>query len=71
MAAQEIRVPDIGDFTDVPVIEIHVAPATPWRSRTRCSPWRPTRPPSTCPRRSPGTVGLRVAVGDTVSEGHA
>ena len=26
MAAQEIRVPDIGDFTDVPVIEIHVAP---------------------------------------------
>ena len=26
MAAQEIRVPDIGDFTDVPVIELHVAP---------------------------------------------
>ena len=25
MAAQEIRVPDIGDFTDVPIIEIHVA----------------------------------------------
>ena len=22
----EVRVPDIGDFTDVPVIEIHVAP---------------------------------------------
>ena len=26
MAAQEIRVPDIGDFTDVPIIEILVAP---------------------------------------------
>ena len=26
MAAQEIRIPDIGDFHDVPVIEIHVAP---------------------------------------------
>src|SRR4029450_9520359 len=25
MAAQEIRVPDIGDFTDVPIIEILVA----------------------------------------------
>ena len=23
---QEIRLPDIGDFKDVPVIEIHVAP---------------------------------------------
>ena len=27
MAAQEIRVPDIGDFTDVPIIEILVADA--------------------------------------------
>ena len=36
MAAQEIRVPDIGDFSDVPIIEIHVARATPWRPRTRC-----------------------------------
>ena len=26
MSAQEIQVPDIGDFNDVPVIEIHVAP---------------------------------------------
>ena len=26
MSDPEIRVPDIGDFTDVPVIEIHVAP---------------------------------------------
>src|SRR4051812_49438235 len=26
MASQEIKVPDIGDFTDVPIIEIHVSP---------------------------------------------
>jgi beta-phosphoglucomutase-like phosphatase (HAD superfamily) len=26
MTTQEIQVPDIGDFRDVPVIEIHVAP---------------------------------------------
>ena len=25
MSAQEIKVPDIGDFADIPVIEIHVA----------------------------------------------
>ena len=25
MSAQEITVPDIGDFSDIPVIEIHVA----------------------------------------------
>ena len=24
MSVQEVRVPDIGDFSDVPVIEIHV-----------------------------------------------
>ncbi|MFL5281032.1 MAG: biotin/lipoyl-containing protein, partial [Rhodopila sp.] len=26
MASVEIRVPDIGDFKDVPIIEVHVAP---------------------------------------------
>ena len=26
MAEIEVRIPDIGDFADVPVIEIHVAP---------------------------------------------
>ena len=25
MSAQEIKVPDIGDFSDIPVIELHVA----------------------------------------------
>ena len=25
MSAQQIKVPDIGDFSDIPVIEIHVA----------------------------------------------
>ena len=28
MAIVEIKVPDIGDFKDVPVIEVHVAAAT-------------------------------------------
>ena len=29
MAAMEITVPDIGDFTDVPIVEIHVKPGDP------------------------------------------
>jgi pyruvate/2-oxoglutarate dehydrogenase complex dihydrolipoamide acyltransferase (E2) component len=36
MAAQEISVPDIGDFTDVPIIEIHVAPGDTVAVTTRC-----------------------------------
>ena len=26
MSTVEIRVPDIGDFSDVPVVEVHVTP---------------------------------------------
>ena len=33
MAAQEIHVPDIGDFHDVPVIEIHVVARRHGRGR--------------------------------------
>ena len=51
VSAQEIRVPEIGDFHEIPVIEIHVAGATPWRWTTRWSRWRATRRPWTCPRR--------------------
>ena len=32
----EVKVPDIGDFKDVPVIEVQVKPATPSRPRIRC-----------------------------------
>ena len=33
MTIGEVRVPDIGDFTDVPVIEIHVSPGRHGRRR--------------------------------------
>ena len=32
----EVKVPDIGDFKDVPVIEVHVAEGPRSRPRTRC-----------------------------------
>ena len=51
VSAQEIRVPEIGDFHDIPVIEIHVAEGDTWRWTTRWSRWRATRRPWTCPRR--------------------
>ena len=37
MSMIEIHVPDIGDFKDVPIIEVHVAARRHGRrSRTRC-----------------------------------
>ena len=35
--AQEIRLPDIGDFKDVPIIEIHVKPGPDRRRKRRRS----------------------------------
>ena len=51
MSAQEIQVPDIGDFSDVPVIEIHVAAGDTVVAEDPLVTWSRTRPPSTCPRR--------------------
>ena len=53
MAAQEIRVPDIGDFTDVPIIEIHVAPGDTVAAEDPLLTLESTRPPWTCPPRWP------------------
>ena len=64
MSAQEIRVPDIGDFSDVPVIEVHVAAGDTVSVEDPLLTLESTRRPWMCrPRR--GHVGeLRVAVGD-------
>jgi dihydrolipoamide dehydrogenase len=57
----EVRVPDIGDFSDVPVIEVHVAAGDTVAAED----------PMDVPAPTGGTVtGVRVAVGDQVSEGH-
>ena len=69
-APTEVKVPDIGGFNDVPVIEVHVNPATRSTPRIRWSRWSRTRPRWTCPRPQPGSVAeVLVKVGDTVSEG--
>ena len=49
-----VEVPDIGDFEDVPVIEILVSPGDTVESTTRCSRSSQTRRRWTSRRRSPG-----------------
>src|SRR5215216_4247378 len=66
----EVRVPDIGDFRDVPVIEVHVAPGDSIAAEDPLVTLESDKATMDVPAPTGGTVtGLRVAVGDTVSEG--
>src|SRR6266403_1230191 len=49
--AIDVRVPDIGDFKDVPVIEVHVKPGDTVKAEDSLSPWNPTRRRWMCRRR--------------------
>jgi dihydrolipoamide dehydrogenase len=66
----EVRVPDIGDFRDVPVIEVHVAPGDTIAAEDPLLTLESDKATMDVPAPAGGTVtGLRVAVGDTISEG--
>jgi dihydrolipoamide dehydrogenase len=66
----EVRVPDIGDFTDVPVIEIHVSPGDEVALEDPLVTLESDKATMDVPSPAAGTVGqLRVAIGDHVSEG--
>jgi dihydrolipoamide dehydrogenase len=70
MSAQEIQVPDIGDFTDVPVIEIHVAPGDQVAVDDPLITLESDKATLDVPAPVAGTVAeLRVAVGDQLSQG--
>ena len=70
MSAQEIKVPDIGDFSDIPVIEIHVAAGDTVAAEDPLVTLESDKATLDVPAPVAGTVTeLRVAVGDTVSEG--
>jgi dihydrolipoamide dehydrogenase len=70
MAAQEIRVPDIGDFTDVPVIEIHVSPGDTIAVEDPLLTLESDKATLDVPSPVAGTVtALAVSIGDSVSEG--
>jgi pyruvate dehydrogenase E2 component (dihydrolipoamide acetyltransferase) len=68
--ANEVRVPDIGNFTDVPIIEVHVAPGDKVNAEDPLLTLESDKATLDVPAPSAGTVGeVLVKVGDTVSEG--
>src|SRR5215211_6160904 len=66
----EVRVPDIGDYENVPVIEIHVAPGDRISAEDPLLTLESDKATMDVPAPAGGTVAeVRVGVGDTVSEG--
>ena len=66
----EVRVPDIGDFTDVPVIEIHVSPGDEVAPEDPLVTVESEKATMDVPAPSAGVVKqLSVKIGDRVSEG--
>ena len=66
----EVRVPDIGDFTDVPVIEVFVKPGDIVKPDDSLVTLESDKATMDVPSPIAGTVeGVRVSVGDRVSEG--
>jgi pyruvate dehydrogenase E2 component (dihydrolipoamide acetyltransferase) len=69
-AATEVSVPDLGDFADVPVIEIHVAPGDVVHNEDPLVTLESDKATMDIPSPAAGTVReLRVKVGDLVSRG--
>ncbi|MDR5738728.1 dihydrolipoyl dehydrogenase [Caballeronia sp. LZ016] len=69
-AAQDVKVPDIGDFKDIPVIEIHVKPGDTVEKEQSLVTLESDKATMDVPSPAAGTVReLKVKVGDNVSEG--
>jgi pyruvate dehydrogenase E2 component (dihydrolipoamide acetyltransferase) len=70
MSALEVKVPDIGDFTDVPVIEVFVKAGDTVAAEDSLITLESDKATMDVPSPSAGTVKeVRVKVGDKVSEG--
>jgi dihydrolipoyl dehydrogenase len=66
----EVRVPDIGEYENVPVIEVHVATGDTISAEDPLLTLESDKATMDVPAPVAGTVtGVRVGVGDTVSEG--
>jgi dihydrolipoamide dehydrogenase len=67
----EVAVPDLGDFADVPVIEVHVAPGDAVAAEDPLITLESDKATMDIPAPAAGTItGVRVSVGDRVSAGH-
>ena len=70
MSAIEVKVPDIGDFTDVPVIEIHVKPGDTVAPEDPLVTLESDKATMDVPSPAAGTVKeVLVSLEDKVSEG--
>src|SRR6478672_10739834 len=68
--SKEIRVPDIGDFKNVPVIEIHVKPGDTIKAEDPLVTLESDKATMEVPAPEAGTVAeVKIKVGDKVSEG--
>ena len=66
----EVRVPDIGDFQDIPIIEIHVSPGDEVAAEDPLVTLESDKATMDVPAPEAGKVAqLRVKIGDRVSEG--
>src|SRR4051812_4291842 len=67
---KDVVVPDIGDFSDVPIIEVLVSPGDTVAEEDPLVTLESDKATMDVPSPAAGTVGeLKVSVGDTVSEG--
>ena len=70
MSLLEVKVPDIGDFKDVPVIEIHVNPGDAVKADDSLVTLESDKATMDVPAPAAGVVKeIKVALGDKVSEG--
>ena len=70
MSTIEIKVPDIGDFTDVPVIEIFVKPGDVVKAEDSLVTLESDKATMDVPSPAAGTVKeVKVKLGDKVAEG--
>src|ERR1700689_1881987 len=68
--AREIRLPDIGDFKDVPIIEIHVKPGQTVAKEEVLLTLESDKATLDVPAPEAGVIGeIKVKIGDKVSEG--
>src|ERR671925_835835 len=70
MSTVDIRVPDIGDFENVPIIEVHVAPGAEIKTEDPVITLASDKATMDVPAPAAGTVqAVHAKVGDRVSEG--
>jgi dihydrolipoamide dehydrogenase len=68
--AREIKLPDIGDFKDVPIIEIHVKPGQKVAAEEVLVTLESDKATMDVPSPAAGVIAeVKVKVGDKVSEG--